>query len=127
MSSAWRPNFSFSSGPQTFSHACGPITRSTHSRAVTSWNGATSRCRRWIRLALRILDLEVSRRPNHIERPPLDFVVDAPHILANDADRDQLDTAEQQDHEEDRADALHVDVGVARNDHERQAQKGHDR
>src|SRR5207253_4383423 len=40
-----------------------------------------------------------------VERPVLDLVVDAPDVLADHAERDQLDAAEQQDRDRQRAEA----------------------
>src|ERR687885_160865 len=39
----------------------------------------------------------VAPRADEVQRPALDLVVDAPHVLAQDAQRDQLHAAEEED------------------------------
>ena len=49
----------------------------------------------------------------------LDLVVDAPHVLPDHAQGDQLDSAEQQDRDRDRAEPGQVGVEDAQADHDR--------
>ncbi len=54
-----------------------------------------------------------------VQRAVLDLVVDAPDVLADHAERDQLDAAEQQDGDRDRAEAGQVGADDAQHDHDR--------
>ena len=56
--------------------------------------------------------------------PVLDLVVDAPDVLADHAERDQLDAAEQQDRDRDRAEAGQVGVDDPQADHDRDRDEG---
>ena len=60
---------------------------------------------------------------DHVQRPLLDLVVDPPEVLADHAEREQLDAADQQDDEQQRRDAALVDAGVAGDDRQRQQQQ----
>src|SRR6478672_5990714 len=55
----------------------------------------------------RLLVLEAVQLANEIEGPGLHLVVNASDILADDADHDQLDTADERRHEDDREPARH--------------------
>ena len=57
--------------------------------------------------------------PHDVQRAVLDLLVDPPHVLADHADRDQLDAAEQQDRDRDRAEAREVGAGDPQGDHDR--------
>ena len=67
-----------------------------------------------------LLAIEVPRARDHVERPLLDLVVDAPEVLADHAEREQLDAADQQHGEQQRRHAALVDAGVAGDDRQRQ-------
>ena len=59
-----------------------------------------------------------------VQRAPLHLVVDTPDVLADDADRDQLDPAEQQDQDRQRAEARQVGPEDPQHDDDRDRDEG---
>ena len=70
-----------------------------------------------------LLGVEVLRARDHVQRPLLDLVVDPPEVLAEHAEREQLDAADQQHREQQRRHAALVDAGVAGDDRQRQPEQ----
>ena len=58
----------------------------------------------------RLVGSRFARLAHDVQRAALDLVVDAPDVLADHAERDQLDAAEQQDHDQRRGDARDEDA-----------------
>ena len=62
---------------------------------------------------------DVHPRAHEVQRPALDLVVDTPDVLADDPDRDQLDPAQQQYRDRQRAEAGEVGAEDPQDDHDR--------